>query len=309
MDNIQKLFASIEILPPSPSLLPKLLPAMADVNSNFDEVVDMISLDPALTAKLLQICNSAFFGPVDPVMDVREAVNQVGYQAVYLLVSMINGGECFQVPEVPGVDGKQLWKHSVIAGHAAKFIAESAGLEAGMLFTAGLLHDIGKVVLARAYGKDYGLMLLRAAQAGTPAFQSEITAFQFSHAEVGACLMERWKLPAPLVAGVRFHHHPVFAPTEKLRRIAACVSLSDLIAHGQDRPLVINDLPFTSALDLLGLESWEVDGWQSRLGDCQSLIEMMSHAVTATPHVKTDQPCLTVLPEDVSFAGARRQWF
>ena len=76
MKETQSLFSKIEVLPPSPSLLPKLLPALADVNANFDEVVDLIELDPALTAKLLQICNSAFFGAANPVTDVRQAVNQ-----------------------------------------------------------------------------------------------------------------------------------------------------------------------------------------------------------------------------------------
>jgi len=91
MKEVQELFSKIEVLPPSPSLLPKLLPALADVNANFDEVVEIIELDPALTAKLLQICNSAFFGPANPVTEVRQAVNQAGYQSVYLLVAMLNG--------------------------------------------------------------------------------------------------------------------------------------------------------------------------------------------------------------------------
>src|SRR5580693_6187733 len=111
MNEVQKLFSKIEVLPPSPSLLPKLLPALTDVNANFDEIVEMIELDPALTAKLLQICNSAFFGPANPVSEVRQAVNQAGYQSVYLLVAMLNGSECFQAPEVPGVNSKLLWKH------------------------------------------------------------------------------------------------------------------------------------------------------------------------------------------------------
>src|SRR5580692_4947418 len=124
MKDIRELFAKIEFLPPSPSLIPKLLPALADLNSNFDEVVNLIELDPALTAKLLQICNSAFFGSANPVEDVRQAVSQAGYQSVALLAAMIDGGQSFRPLEVPGLSSKVLWKHSVTSAFAAKAVAE-----------------------------------------------------------------------------------------------------------------------------------------------------------------------------------------
>ncbi|HEY4417056.1 MAG TPA: HDOD domain-containing protein [Verrucomicrobiae bacterium] len=277
MKEVQKLFSKIEFLPPSPSLLPKLLPALADVNANFDQVVDMIELDPGLTAKLLQICNSAFFGAGNPVSDVRQAVNQAGYQAVYLLVAMLNGNECFQSPEVPGLNSKHLWRHSVTTAYGTKIVAESVDLEGGLLFTSGLLHDIGKVVLARARGTEYGLLLIRAAQAHTPAHQAEMTAFGYTHADVGGTLLERWALPAPLVAGVRYHHRPANAP-EDSRHIAACVTLGNYLAHAETQPAVLEDPDFKSTLTLLGLDSGEVEHWQSCLVEFREMIDTMAKA-------------------------------
>ena len=95
MEKIRKLLDKVEVLPLSPALLPKLLSKLSDVDTNFDEVVEIIAFDPALTSKLLQICNSAYFGQESEVNSVAEAVSRVGYQSVYLLVAMINGSNCF----------------------------------------------------------------------------------------------------------------------------------------------------------------------------------------------------------------------
>ncbi len=273
MDDILKLLDRVEVLPPSPSLLPRLLFALADVAANFDEVVELIGLDAALTAKLLQICNRAFFGATTPVTTVREAVGQAGYQAIYLLAAMIGSGESFQLPAVANLDGKRLWKHSVTAAFGAKFTAALAGAEGDLLFTAGLLHDLGKVVLARAHGAEYGLLRLRASQAGTSPIQAEINHYGYRHAEVGACLLERWKLPVPLVAAVRYHHHPSGAG--EAQRLAACVCLGNLLAHREGQPAVAGHLDFSSALTLLNLAAGEMDRWQEHIAEYHSLMEMI----------------------------------
>lgn len=280
MNEVQKLFSKVDVLPPSPSLLPKLLPALTDVNANFDEVVELIELDPALTAKLLQICNSAFFGSTTPVTEVREAVNQAGYQAVYLLVAMLDGGECFNAPEVPGLNSKILWRHSVTTAYATKAVAESADLEGGMMFTAGLLHDIGKIMLARARNTEYGLLLIRSAQAQTPAYVSENSAYGYNHADVGAALLERWKLPGPLVAGVRFHHEPAKAAGDQ-RRLAACVYLGNFLAHAEEHPEVLDNPDFKLTLAMLSFTDEDVKGWQKSLERSRSVIDSMTRVAEA----------------------------
>jgi putative nucleotidyltransferase with HDIG domain len=275
MKAVEEIFSGADNLPPAPALLPKLLPALEDVNANFDDIVDMIELDQTLTAKLLQICNSAFFSPPRPVTDVREAVSQAGYEAVYLLAAMISGSACFVAPEVPGVNSKLLWKHSVAAAYAAKFVAESALMESELLFTAGLLHDIGRIVFARAHGASYGLLLIRATLASSPASPAEITAYGCSHAEIGAQLLERWKLPAELVAGVRFHHEPATAPKD-MQRIAACVCVGNALVHSQQRPESLDEPEFKTALELLHLAPDNVKDWQQSLREYEDLIETMS---------------------------------
>jgi putative nucleotidyltransferase with HDIG domain len=275
MKDISELFTNLEFLPPSPSILPRLLPLLYDLNANFDDVVSLIELDPALTAKLLQICNSAFFGNSNPVEDVRSAVSQIGYQSIALLAGMIDGAEAFQPLEVPGLNSKVLWKHSVTSAFAAKAVAETALVETGMIFTAGLMHDIGKVVLSRAYAKDYGLLLLRAAQSNTPPFQAEMAAYGYNHTEVGARLIEMWKLPPSLTAAVRFHHQPAAAPDD-MRRFAACVGLGNRLAHIQERPVEIENPDIAVNLAILGLNSAHTEHWEQELAKCRKIIDAMT---------------------------------
>jgi len=262
----------VDVLPLSPTLLPKLLPKLSDVDTNFDEVVEIIAFDPSLTSKLLQICNSAYFGQQSEVNSVAEAVNRVGYQAVYLLVAMINGSSCFPSPSPGGVDGAKLWRHSLVTGFNSKFVAESAGVDGNLLFTAGLLHDLGKIILAQEQLPAAAGLFCGPSNAAS--LDREYQLFECNHAEVGAALLEDWKLPAQIVAAVRHHHAPVKAGD--FDRIAACVTLGNLLTHNQDSPKILERPEFQEAMDLLNLSKDMLGRWSERLRDHQSLLAGMS---------------------------------
>jgi len=215
MEEIYKLLREVKALPPSPQVLPRVLDALRHEQTTLEEVGELIALDPALTAKLLHYCNSVYFSGREPVASVPEAIGRVGFQTIFSLVSAVTGSKSFNLPAASGLDGTQLWKHSLTTAFGCKFIAEDIGEESNLLFTAGLLHDIGRVVLAQAKGVEYGRLLTEAARTGAKPLEREKAAYGFTHAEVGACLLETWKLPVPLVQAVRFHHQP--AATKKWR--------------------------------------------------------------------------------------------
>lgn len=271
MDNIRNYLDKVEVLPLSPTLLPKLLPKLSDVDTNFDEVVEIIAFDPALTSKLLHICNSAYFGQEFEVNSVAEAVSRVGYQAVYLLVAMINGSACFPSPSPAGVDAAKLWRHSVLTAFNAKFVAESAGADGNLLFTAGLLHDLGKIILGQEPSPATDLFR---GPSDAASLLRENELFGCTHAQVGAALLERWKLPAQIVIAVRQHHEP--KPAQGFDRIAACVQLGNFIAHSEDRPQVLELPEFKEALEMLDLSVDNLKRWSERLRDHQSLLSGMS---------------------------------
>ncbi len=270
MDTIRQYLDKVDVLPLSPTLLPKLLPKLSDVDANFDEVVDLIALDPSLTSKLLQICNSAYFGRELAVDSVSEAVSRVGYQAVYLLVAMINGSACFPVPSPKGVDAGQLWRHSITTAFNTKFVGESVGADGNLLFTAGLLHDLGKVIL----GQDPQSVGLYGGLSDTGSLAREHACFGCDHAEISGALLERSTLPSQIVVAVRHHHRPKAA--HGFSRIAACICLADLLTHGQEQPAVLERQEFTDTLKSLELTPDHTVRWAERLRDQQALLNGMS---------------------------------
>lgn len=235
MDKISELLKKVEILPASPALLPKLSRALGNVhNTDLDEIVDIIAFDSALTAKLLQIANSAYFGSDTPVTSVGEAVSQVGYDAVYLLAASISGENCLRTPPGTGLDAVLLWKHSVTTAFGAQHIASAAGLDGNLLFTAGLLHDLGKVIFAEVHGKSYTNMFEPANRGSLSLVEWENAHYGYNHAEVGAALLQRWKLPPAIVAAVRYHHD--LSAAGENAPFAACICLGDALSRTLELP-------------------------------------------------------------------------
>ena len=279
MDAIYKLLREVKDLPPAPQVLPKVLAALNDEQTTLEEIGELIALEPVLTARLLHYCNSAYFRGADPVSSVPDAIGRVGFQTIFSLVAAASGNAVFKVPPDAGVDVAQLWKHSLTAAFSCKFIAEDLELDNNLLFTAGLLHDMGRVVLAKAKGAEYGRLLVAAANSVTAVREQEFAALGFTHADVGACLMENWNLPPPLVASVRCHHRCADAgPHQKL---AACVGVADAVAHHFEHPadgLNLTDAELQSAMKVLGISKRHLETYDEQLQEnwnfVNALIEM-----------------------------------
>ena len=266
MEDIYKLIRGIKELPPAPQVLPKILEALHSDNTTLEELGELIALEPILTAKLLQYCNSAYFRGSELVSSVPEAIGRVGFQSVFSLVSAATGKQTFKLPADCGVDAAQLWKHSVTTAFSCKFIAEDNNLNSNMLFTAGMLHDIGRVVIVKSKGAPYGQLLAEAQTRLVSASELEKTAYGFTHADVGACLLETWKLPSLLVESVCFHHRPVSAGPAK--KTAACICVGNALSHRFENPAGAPKLmppELETAMGLLGITETHLDSYQSQL--------------------------------------------
>jgi putative nucleotidyltransferase with HDIG domain len=227
---IDALLDGVEALPRSPYPLQELLRALTDPDADLNEVVRIITYDPVLTAKLLQLCNSAFISRRTPANTVGEAISQLGFQTVYRVVASIKGPQIFQSREgACGFSAEQLWKHSVLTALNAQFIGEDFGEDSGILFTAGLLHDLGKVMLGMMFREKYGCVVSAARVEQKPLWELERAAFGTDHAEVGARLLERWKFSPELVCSVRYHHQPHEA--QALERLPAIIQVASALGH------------------------------------------------------------------------------
>lgn len=277
MDQTDELLDSIDTLPPSPFPLPQLFKVLTEPDADLGPVVALISSDVALTAKLLQTCNTSFLGRSERVHDVAGAVNRLGFHTVYRVVAAVRGtqilGSC---NKKYGIDPAEIWKHSVGAAFASQFLAEDLGANAGLFFTAGPLHDMGKVILGKAYQGDYARLIAETGKYGHLLVAGEKARFKVNHAEIGARLLARWNFSPEIVDSVLFHHHPSAAG--QWERSAACVCLANALAHcmEQDRtPQESFQDDSNAALKILALSEEDLRRYSDRLNENAAFAEAM----------------------------------
>jgi putative nucleotidyltransferase with HDIG domain len=210
---------------------------LLEINSNpehsLQDVIDLVKLDSALTARTLRIVNSAAFNPLVPINSIDRAVFYLGEKMIVGIAVTESCGKMFNQP-LEGYDSPagDLWKHDLFTAFAAKEVARYAknGLEADLAFTAGLLHDIGKPVLSKLLEKASETTIEAIDQGAAKDYlAAEKLISGVEHTEVGYQLALYWRLPVPIVAAVRYHHHPA-AAEEEFRPLVYAVHLGDIIA-------------------------------------------------------------------------------
>jgi putative nucleotidyltransferase with HDIG domain len=228
------LVGSLQDLPSVPRTFAELREALADPEASIDRVVKIVEQDVAISAKLLQLVNSAFFGITRDVSDVRTAVSYLGISILQNLVLSLEAFRCFQGHKpIPGFSLDQFHEHAHLAAKiAALALGKSKGN--GVAVGAAMLHDIGKLVIAERAPDHLARAIKGARQEKLPLYKIEEGLIGVSHAEVGAYLLSLWGLPYPLVEAVAHHHHPERVPADKIGAIPI-VYLSNLLAHEQDK--------------------------------------------------------------------------
>jgi len=221
-------------LPPAPTVVVELLGLLSDPDRDLDRIVELIGHDPSLTAEVLKHCNSAFFAGASPATDMFEAVTRLGLYEVYTIVGAVVGANSMRMQGIDkSFDSTALWKHSVTTAVAATSLADYAGESNSGSFTGGLLHDIGKLVLASAEGARYSDLLRAAGSHGRAVLEAETQMLGTTHPEVAFRLLARWGLPAEISVAIMNHH----ASPERAaphQRLAAVVYLANGLAHYMD---------------------------------------------------------------------------
>jgi putative nucleotidyltransferase with HDIG domain len=231
MDKADQYIEKVSDLPPAPTIAVELLGLFSDPDHDIDRVVELISLDPALTVALLKRCNSAAFSGSETATDMFEAVIRLGLYEVQCVVATLVGARAMSLGKAKGgVDAGNLWRHSVVTAVAAAALAKRLQEAEATAFTAGLLHDIGKLVFASVESSTYADLVGQAGTSGPRLAEAEQMAFGVSHASVGARLLTRWGVPDN-VAGATMHHHGYANLNEPFSQLAATVSLASDLAH------------------------------------------------------------------------------
>lgn len=211
----------------------QLVGLLDDPNAENDDVVRVLRCDNILTAKLLRACNSSAFAFSDPVASVDQAVLLLGHQQILQMVLALEFSTAMTVPLAGyAVEAKELWHHSLATASAAEVLAKGGldmDVDPPVAFTAGLLHDIGKLLMNQVLTEDLQAEIRgRIGREQMARVEAERAVLGTDHAEAGAALLEHYKLPEDIVEAVKNHHSPVTKPRPKM---SALIHVADVVSH------------------------------------------------------------------------------
>jgi len=270
---LQAAVAGMDTLPSLPTLYSQIMTELQSPDASVQRIGEIVAGDPAMTAKILQVVNSAFFGLRRRVSDPAQAVNFLGLDTIRSLVLAIGIFSQFNAFQVKTFSIERLWGHCIETADLARTIARCETETKQLVedaFLAGLLHDTGKLVLV-ANAPDLYRQALEAAESGVlPLWQAEQQVFGASHAEVGAYLMGLWGLPDQIVAAIAFHHQPAHFAGEDFHALTAVHGADALLAEaaqGHDGPPSVRiDPDYLARLKLTD----HLDGWRVQ---CRGALE------------------------------------
>jgi putative nucleotidyltransferase with HDIG domain len=217
-------------VPSMPSVVIKLRQYLSDPDVSFDELSKVIEYDPGLTANLLQLANSAYFGWSGKIKTVREAISRLGTNRIFQMVLCMSVAPLVRKP-IQGydMDSEGLWRHSIATAICAEELTRVLKLhDVDEAFTAGLLHDMGKILLGTFVEVDDEPIKTLVDNQGMSFNVAEQKVLGIDHAEAAAELLRYWNLPDKVVAAARWHHDPEAAPEEH-RRIVDLIHVADNI--------------------------------------------------------------------------------
>lgn len=230
MTERKAILSQINAVPSMPSVVMELRKYLNDPDVSFDKLAKVIEHDPGLTANVLQLANSAYFGWTRTIKTVKQAITRLGTNRVFQMVLCMSVAPLVRKP-IKGYDcdSEGLWRHSIAAAICAEQLVAQLNLkDLEEAFTAGLLHDMGKVVLGTFVEVDDEPIKEIMALDGLSFNEAEQMVLGIDHAEVAAKLLTAWNLPAEVVAAARWHHQPHLAD-ESYQTIVDVVHVADIL--------------------------------------------------------------------------------
>ena len=207
---------------------------------NTAKLASIIGKDQSLTAKILAIANSPFYGLQRKATSIEFAVILLGVDEIQRLVTAISLSDSLRFPSVSGLKFIDYWRHSMLVGAVAKDIAERLGFHSliNEAFLGGIFHDAGVPICAKYLTKDYEYVRILL-MAGKPGCEAELEVLGATHQEIGAYAVRKWELPGNILDVIQFHHNP--SKSEVNKALAAIVSFADWLAIKTDPESVVWD--------------------------------------------------------------------
>ncbi|MEW5847940.1 MAG: response regulator [Myxococcota bacterium] len=226
---VRDIVGSVRSLPSTPRVYLALTRALENPNTSVRELAGIVETDVAMSAKILQLVNSAFFGLARRFTSIQEAVAYLGTNMMKSLTLSVETFQSFPELRVKGFDPDGLQRHSVLTARIARQMFKDKR-QAEDAFTAAMLHDVGKLIAVTHYPERFCKALDAAREQARPLVDVEYETAGASHAEAGAYLLGIWGLPYPVVEAVAHHHHPQAVPHTGFDLVDA-VYVADVLAE------------------------------------------------------------------------------
>jgi HD-like signal output (HDOD) protein len=228
-DSIRTMVSRLDALPSIPRTHAALTRLLADPETSLEDIARVVEQDVGIAAKVLQLVNSAFYGLPRHMANIRDAVSFLGTRTLHDLVLTVEVFGTFEGEGDGGFSGEDLQRHSLLTASIARRLVEGKR-DAEDAFVAGLLHDVGKLILAVRLPDRLAAVRERTAREGIAAHEAERHLLGVTHGEIGAYLLGLWGLPHATVEAVAFHHEPLAVPHRRWNTLAA-VHVANHLAH------------------------------------------------------------------------------
>ena len=237
--KIDLIMGKVKSFPGIPAIAARLMALLQDPNSSASQIEEILKYDPGLTANILKLTNSAYFGIPSTVSSVKQAIVLLGWKRLSQLVMAMCMSKMMK-QRIPGYDLPQgeLWRHSIAVSLAAEKLVKALQIkQAEEVFTAALLHDVGKLILGQFVSED----LQEIEEMVAKGFSFEVAEFMvlgIDHAAIGAQLLRTWSFPEELTSAVHWHHDPEscikYGTLSEIVHVANAVGLMIGFGKGND---------------------------------------------------------------------------
>ncbi|MET0319249.1 MAG: HDOD domain-containing protein [Duganella sp.] len=230
---------TLDDLPSLPAVVMELLNSIDQEGVDISVLAKKVSHDQALTAKTLRLANSSLYGLQVKVTTIQQAITYLGFQTTRNLITAAAVTGYFPAGHCPGFDHKAFWRHSIATAACAKVLARHMRFNQDYAFTAGLLHDIGRLVLVSCFPNKYSLTLAYREEQDCYLLAAERHVLGVDHVDAGVALAEHWNFSDTMRLAIAHHHDP---EVQGAGFLAAIIHVADAIVHALDLAQVQDDL-------------------------------------------------------------------
>ena len=264
-DSMKKILTQIDSLPSMPSIYSEIIQELQSPDASIQKIGIIIAKDMALTSKILQLVNSAYFSLPRHISTPEQAAVLLGIDIIKSLVLVAQVFKKFDLGHMPNNFLESLWTHNLMTGKIAKAVAKAKSRDQKIIdnsFIAGLLHDCGKLILASNFPGKYGEIIKNGNEVSGSLWTVEEEILGITHAEVGAYLMDLWGLPSPIIEALAFHHCPSKYGDDRFSPLTA-VHIANALEHekidSEDNGFQPDiDFAYLSGIDLdIRLDNWK----------------------------------------------------